>query len=75
AYASWPIMTVVQRVDAQFYTHNILVANSVDSLTTAGVATQFLGKVFFTLLNDLGGRGLSIIPPLKDFTDHISGNS
>ncbi|KAG2050491.1 hypothetical protein BDR06DRAFT_1023193 [Suillus hirtellus] len=68
-------VTSVQRVDAQFYTHNILVANSVDSLTTAGVATQFLGKVFFTLLNDLGGRGLSIIPPLEDFTDHISGNS
>ncbi|KAG1895825.1 uncharacterized protein F5891DRAFT_650036 [Suillus fuscotomentosus] len=68
-------VTSVQRVDAQFYTHNILVANSVDSLTTAGVATQFLGKVFFTLLNDLGGRGLSIIPQLEYFADHISGNS
>ncbi|KAG2094869.1 uncharacterized protein F5147DRAFT_719443 [Suillus discolor] len=64
-------VTSVQRVNAQFYTHNVGVANAADSLTTTGVATQFLGKVFFTFLNDLGGRGLSIIPPL----DHISRNS
>ncbi|KAG1901074.1 uncharacterized protein F5891DRAFT_1187772 [Suillus fuscotomentosus] len=43
----------VQRVNAQFYTHNVNLANAVNSLTTNGVATQFLGKVFFTLLNDL----------------------
>ncbi|KAG2099300.1 uncharacterized protein F5147DRAFT_712640 [Suillus discolor] len=69
-------VTSVQRVNAQFYTHNVNVANSADSLTTTGVATQFLGKVFFTLLNDLGGRGLSIIPRLDhESADHISGNS
>lgn len=67
----------VQRVNAQFYTHNVNLANAANSLTTNGVATQFLGKVFFTLLNDLGGRGSSIIPPLDHFeiADHISGNS
>ncbi|KAG2155235.1 uncharacterized protein EDB93DRAFT_1247723 [Suillus bovinus] len=67
----------IQRVDAQFYTHNTGLANAPDSLTTTGVATQFLGKVFFTLLNDLnlGSRGLNIIPPLDHFVDHISGNS
>ncbi|KAG1790380.1 uncharacterized protein HD556DRAFT_1446118 [Suillus plorans] len=68
-------ITSVQRVNAQFYTHNVNVANAANSLTTTGVATDFLGKVFFTLENDLGGRGLSIIPPLEHFADHISGNS
>lgn len=65
----------VQRISAQFYTHNVNLANAADSLTTTGVATQFIGKVFFTLLNDLGGRGLNIIPPPDHFADHISGNS
>ncbi|KAG2139854.1 uncharacterized protein EDB93DRAFT_1090063 [Suillus bovinus] len=65
----------IQRVNAQFYTHNPGLANAPDSLTTNGVATQFLGKVFFTLENDLGGRGLSIIPPLDNSTENISGNS
>ncbi|KAG2106561.1 uncharacterized protein F5147DRAFT_653806 [Suillus discolor] len=67
----------IQRVDAQFYTHETHLAHTPDSLTTAGVATQFLGKVFFTLLNDLNmnHRGLNIIPPLDHFVDHISGNS
>ncbi|KAG1852443.1 hypothetical protein DFJ58DRAFT_791039 [Suillus subalutaceus] len=65
----------IQRVSAQFYTHNVNQANAANSLTTTGVATQFLGYVFFTLMNDLGGRDLSIIPPLDHFADHISGNS
>ncbi|KAG2106560.1 uncharacterized protein F5147DRAFT_653805 [Suillus discolor] len=43
----------IQRVNAQFYTHNTGMANASESLVTNGVATQFLGKVFFTLLNDL----------------------
>ncbi|KAG2094846.1 uncharacterized protein F5147DRAFT_778875 [Suillus discolor] len=68
-------VTSVQRVNAQFYTHNNFVANVPDSLTTTGVATQFLGKVFFTLLNDTLGRNSSIIPQLEHFADHISGNS
>ncbi|KAG1775108.1 hypothetical protein EV702DRAFT_1269642 [Suillus placidus] len=64
----------IRRVNAQFYTHDVGQANAADSLTVNGVATQFLGKVFFTLLDDLGGRQLSIIPPLH-FADHISENS
>ncbi|KAG2099302.1 uncharacterized protein F5147DRAFT_712661 [Suillus discolor] len=68
-------VTSVQRVNAQFYTHNVSVANAANSLTTTGVATEFLGKVFFTLLNDLAGRGSSIIPRLEHFADHISGKS
>ncbi|KAG1838933.1 hypothetical protein DFJ58DRAFT_749168 [Suillus subalutaceus] len=66
----------IRRVNAQFYTHDVNLANAANSLTTTGVATQFLGKVFFTLQYDLGGRILSIIPPLdNNFVDHISGNS
>ncbi|KAG1814357.1 uncharacterized protein BJ212DRAFT_1300660 [Suillus subaureus] len=65
----------IRRVNAQFYTHDVNQANAANSLTTTGVATQFLGDVFFTLLNDLGGRGLSIIPSPDHFVDHISGNS
>lgn len=67
----------IQRVNAQFYTHNTGMANASESLVTNGVATQFLGKVFFTLLNDLAlsHRGLNIIPPLGHFVDHISGKS
>lgn len=65
----------IRRVDAQFYTHETRLAHAPDSLTTAGVATQFLGKVFFTLLNDSDYRGLNIIPPLDHFVDHISGKS
>ncbi|KAG1790391.1 uncharacterized protein HD556DRAFT_1528969 [Suillus plorans] len=68
-------VTSVQRVNAQFYTHNVSLANAANSLTTTGVATEFLGKVFFTLQNDLAGRGLSIIPRLEYCADHISGNS
>ncbi|KAG2093718.1 uncharacterized protein F5147DRAFT_657340 [Suillus discolor] len=41
-------VTSVQRVNAQFYTHNVGVANAADSLTTTGVATQFLGKHYPT---------------------------
>jgi hypothetical protein len=65
----------IRRVNAQFYTHDVNQANAANSLTTTGVATQFLGQVFFTLLNDLGGRDLSIIPSPDHFADHISGNS
>ncbi|KAG2103954.1 hypothetical protein BD769DRAFT_1367197 [Suillus cothurnatus] len=65
----------IRRINAQYYTHDVGQANAADSLTTAGVATQFLGKVFFTLQYDLGGRILSIIPSPDHFTDHISGNS
>ncbi|KAG1814336.1 uncharacterized protein BJ212DRAFT_1363073 [Suillus subaureus] len=65
----------IRRVNAQFYTHDVGQANAADTLTTTGVATQFLGKVFFTLQYDLGGRLLSIIPPLDNFVDHVSGNS
>ncbi|KIK46123.1 hypothetical protein CY34DRAFT_76726, partial [Suillus luteus UH-Slu-Lm8-n1] len=64
----------IQRVNAQFYTHDVGQANAADSLTVTGVATQFLGKVFFTLLDDLGGRQLSVIPSHHD-AEAISGNS
>lgn len=64
----------IRRINAQFYTHDVGQANAADSLTVNGVATQFMGKVFFTLLDDLGGRHLSVIPPHHS-ADHISGNS
>jgi len=64
----------IRRINAQFYTHNTGRAHIVDTLTTNGVATQFSNKMFFTLLDDRGGRHLSVIPS-PDFADHISGNS
>ncbi|KAG1814350.1 uncharacterized protein BJ212DRAFT_1274260, partial [Suillus subaureus] len=64
----------IQRANAQFYTHDVDQANAAECLTVKGVATQSLGKVFFLLLHDLGGRELSIIPS-PDFADYISGNS
>ncbi|KAG1728684.1 hypothetical protein EDB19DRAFT_1913725 [Suillus lakei] len=48
-------------------------ANVSDSTQHDQAAAEFIGKVFFTLLDDKGGRQLSIIPSL-DFTDHVSGN-
>ncbi|KAG2036187.1 hypothetical protein BDR03DRAFT_960415 [Suillus americanus] len=65
----------IRRVNAQFYTHHTGQANAADSLTTNGVATQFLNKMFFTLIDDLGGRHLTTIPSPDHFVDHISGNS
>ncbi|KAF9509210.1 hypothetical protein BS47DRAFT_173985 [Hydnum rufescens UP504] len=37
-------------------------------------ASQFLGRVIFTLLNDRDGRQFDIIPP-HHYTDHISGRA
>jgi len=66
--------TSVKRVTPQFYTHNTSLVNISTSLTTTNVATQFLGLVFFTLLNDRDGRVQSIIPR-QDVTDLTSGNT
>jgi len=64
----------VKRVNPQFYTHDTSKANIAYSITDSKVASQFLGLVFFTLLNDRDGRIQSIIP-VFDFTDPISGNT
>lgn len=74
AATTTPFPTSVQRVTPQFYTHNAATANISTSITTTGVATQFLGQVFFTLLNDRDGRILSIIPE-QDVTDTVNGNT
>ncbi|KAI0089191.1 hypothetical protein BDY19DRAFT_906102 [Irpex rosettiformis] len=67
--------TTIRRVTPQYYTYNAGLANIATTITTAGVAQQFLGTVFFTLLNDRDGRILSVIPPLTgDVADHINGN-
>jgi len=63
----------VKRVSPQFYTHDYGVAGIAETITDARVARSFLGKVFFTLLNDKDSRILSIIPE-QNITDHISGN-
>ncbi|KAG1870815.1 hypothetical protein F4604DRAFT_850752 [Suillus subluteus] len=66
----------IHRVSPQFYTHDPNNgANAANSLTTKGVATDFLNKVFFLLMDDLNGRQLSIIPSPSYFVDHISGQS
>ncbi|KAG1775121.1 hypothetical protein EV702DRAFT_1120613, partial [Suillus placidus] len=59
-------------MSSTLYTHDVV--HAANTLTTAGVATQFLGKVFFSPLHDINDRLLSIFPSL-DFADHISGNS
>ena len=67
--------STVRRITPHFYTHDPDRANIIETLTTPNVATQFLGSVFFTLLQDRDGRYLNIIPPsLGNITDHISGN-
>ena len=65
----------VKRISPQFYTHNpdVNKAYISDTLTDTRVAARFLGRVFFTLLNDRDARDLSIAPPLN-YVDHISGN-
>lgn len=65
----------IRRVNAQFYLHDVNQANAANSLVTAGVATEFLNKVIFLLMDDLGGRQLSVIPSPDHLVDHISGNS
>ena len=64
----------VKRITPQFYTHNPGTANIATSITNTQVAAQFLGQVFFTLLNDRDGRILSIIPN-QVVTDNINGNA
>ena len=63
----------IKRVTPQLYTHEPAAANVAATITTAGVATQFLGRVIFTLLPDRDGRAINVIP-VQNITDHISGN-
>ncbi|KAG2356054.1 hypothetical protein BDR07DRAFT_1464236 [Suillus spraguei] len=65
----------VQRVNAQFYTHDVTQADAADSLITAGVANQFFGKMFFTSICDQNGLESMSIVPSFDSVDHISGQS
>ena len=64
-----------KRISPQFYTsdHNVNDCDIVSTLTDDRVAAKFLGRVFFTLLNDRDARDLSIAPVLN-YVDHISGN-
>jgi hypothetical protein len=64
----------VKRITPQYYTHNPATANISNSITNSQVASQFLGQVFFTLLNDRDGRILSIIPK-QYVTDNVNGNT
>ncbi|CCX07192.1 hypothetical protein FPQ18DRAFT_323469 [Pyronema domesticum] len=63
-----------KRVTPQFYTHKPGVGNLYQTVTDPQCAPRFLGKVFFTLLNDHDGRNFNIAPPI-DITDHISGKT
>ena len=66
----------VKRLSPQWYLHNpdISAGNISATITDDRVATKFLGRVFFTLLNDRDARILSI-SPILNFVDHISGNA
>jgi hypothetical protein len=65
----------VQRVSPQFYTHNPDVndGNILQTINDTRCASQFLGRVFFTLTEDRGGRVLSNAPSIN-YANHISGN-
>jgi len=65
--AGYTRFNTVTRLSNQWYTHNPYVNNGNISQTIddAQVAANFLGKVFFTLINDLGGRDISVAPVLN----------
>ena len=63
----------IRRITPHFYTHDPGRAHIADALKTPKVATQFVGRVFMTLLDDRGGRQMHPIPSSLT-TDHISGN-
>jgi len=65
----------VQRVSHQFYIHNpdIDDGNIMKTLEDERCAKKFLGRVFFTLLNDRDGRVIDPAPVLN-YTDYVSGN-
>lgn len=65
----------VQRVSSQFYVHNPDVndGNIMQTINDERCAKQFLGRVFFTILNDRDGRVLSEAP-IINYANHISGN-
>lgn len=64
----------VKRVTPQFYTHDPGAGNIQDTITDKRVAADFLKRVFFTLMDDRGGRKQSIIPILSNNTEHVSGD-
>ncbi|KAH7906055.1 hypothetical protein BJ138DRAFT_1117914 [Hygrophoropsis aurantiaca] len=64
----------VKRLTPHLYTHNPNVYVVYTSLTTAGVATNFLGRVFFTLLPNRDVYTGFVPIPSPEITDHVSGN-
>ena len=63
----------VKRVSPQFYTFDPEKGNIRETITDDRVAARFLGRVFFTLLNNRDDHDLSIVPVLN-YVDYISGN-
>jgi len=63
----------IRRVNAQFYTHNPDLAVISNSITDDPTLTKYLGKIFFTLIDDTGGRQLPVLPVIN-IKDSISGN-
>jgi len=64
----------VQRVSQQFYIHNPDVdGNIMQTINDERCAKAFLGRVFFTLLNDRDGRIIDAAP-FFNYTDNISGH-
>jgi len=65
----------VQRLSHQYYLHNpdVKSGNITQTINDEKCAKDFLGRVFFTLLDDRDGRTMSVAPVL-DYTDHISGH-
>lgn len=64
----------IKRINPQFYTQDPNQAAAYNSLNDPTVASNFLGKVFFTLLPVRDDRALSVIPA-QNWTDNVSGNT
>ncbi|KAF9072271.1 hypothetical protein BDP27DRAFT_1361122 [Rhodocollybia butyracea] len=66
----------IKRITPQFYTHDTDRANVLYFFVDApfkSIAEQFRGRMFLTLQNDRGGRGIDIIPP-RSVGDYVSGS-
>lgn len=62
----------IKRVSPHFYTHDPYKGNIQQTTVDSNCASNFSGKVIFTLLNDDTGRVINMVP-MVNYTDHLSG--
>jgi hypothetical protein len=65
----------VSRITPQFYNHipdQFDIRNFFTDQKVNAISNPFRGKVFFSLLNNRGGRTMDIVPT-QPVTDHVNG--